>query len=728
MREQTFTVQGMDCAHCAQTVRDGVALLPGVTACELSFVTEKLRVSGDVSAEAITERVRALGYRLADADQPPPAPLRLSAYLWQRRETRFALAALLLVLPGLLLHELFGIDHPAVNAAALAALGLTIGPVGRAAWARLRLQRSIGISGLMVIAAVGAVVIGAPVEAAVVLVLYTLGEALEGYTAQRARLALGSLTALRPQTALRRRDGRTEATAVLALNPGDVIMVRPGELLPVDGTVTAGSSTVDQSAITGESRPIDVAPDSPVYAGTRNGAGSLDVRVGVAVTETVLAKMIRLVDQARDGRAPLQRLVDRFADRYTPAVMLLALLTALLPPLIWGAPFWNPSPDEQGWLYRALTLLVVACPCALVISTPVTLVSALSAAARHGVLVKGGAVLEALAGVRALAFDKTGTLTAGRPGLTAIRAVDCPAGIGHAGHCSACDALLSTAAAVEQRSEHPLAHAVTAAALRAGLTDALPAADQVSALVGRGVRGQVAGREVVVASHRYFDEQTQHPEPDCRAAATAAAAGMTPLLVSTDGVYRGMLTVADTVRGTAQAALHELAALRLRATVMLTGDEQATAERIAAELGGLTVRSELLPHEKLAEVERLQREFGPTAMIGDGINDAAALAAARVGIAVGGGGGATTQAMETADITLLRDDLRLIPFLLRLSRRAVRVVQANVLFSIAVKLAFLVAVMLGSGSLWLAVLADVGASLLVTFNGMRLLRARPTAG
>jgi Zn2+/Cd2+-exporting ATPase len=731
--ELTFTVRGMDCAGCARTIERGVAQLPGVQSCELSFATERLRVSGDVPREAIVQRVRDLGYAVAEPEQAHAAPTPLApapgflSFMWARLETRLALLGALLVLPGVVLHELLGREALWINALALLAMALTIVPIARSAWRSLTISRELTINALMTIAAMGAVVIGAYVEAGLVMVLFALGEALEGYTSTRARHAITSLMEVVPQTALRLGStccgsGCEERVAVTDLRVGDVIVVRPGERIPMDGTVHAGASAVNQAPITGESRLVEKEPGAEVFAGSINGEGSLEVTVTHLADDNTIARMIRLVQEAQERRAPVQRFVDQFAKYYTPTVVLLALLVATVPPLLFGLPFWNPTPEEFGWLYRGLALLVVACPCALVISTPVSMVSAMSAAARNGVLIKGGAYLEALSKVRAVAFDKTGTLTAGRPTVVAVRAATCAApDAATIGHCDACDEVLALAGAVERRSEHPLAHAIISASAQRGLNARLPAAEGVTALVGRGVAGLVDGREVLVGSHRHFEGVIAHAPAHCAAAAQDAMLGHTPVMVSVAGSYVGMITVADTVRASSREAVAQLKAMGLRAVVMLTGDQQATAERIGADVGVTEVRAELLPEQKVAAVEALQRQYGPVAMVGDGINDTPALATASVGIAIGGAHGGTNQAMETADVTLMSDDLRQLPFAIRLSRAAMRTVGVNVALSIGIKLVFLVLVLLGMGTLWMAVLADMGTSLLVTLNGMRLL-------
>jgi len=523
---------------------------------------------------------------------------------------------------------------------------------------------------------------------------------------------------------MNQRDGTSaeESVPVTTLQIGDRILVRPGQRIPMDGVIQAGVSSVNQAPITGESRLIEKEAGAEVFAGTINGEGSLEIRVTHLVQDNTISRLIKLVEEAQERRAPIQRMVDQFARYYTPAVVIVAALVALIPPLFFGQPFWNPTPDQFGWFYRALTLLVVACPCALVISTPVSMISALSAAARNGVRIKGGAYLEALSRVQAIAFDKTGTLTAGQPTVIAVRTTTCAA----PNHlimdaCRACDDVLALAHAVERRSEHPLAHAITSASRERGLEDRYPPAEAVTALTGRGVSGVVQGRDILIGSHRYFDTTIPHDSQHCDAAGQDASTGYTPMLISEHGQYLGTITVADSIRESSRAAVASLKGLGLRAVVMLTGDQRATAERIAADIGVTDIRAELLPEHKVAAIHALQQQYGTVAMVGDGINDTPALATATVGIAIGGALGGTNQAMETADITLMSDNLRQLPFAIRLSRATMQTIRINIAFSIGLKLIFLVLVLLGMGTMWMAVLADVGTSLLVTLHGMRLL-------
>ncbi len=735
MTEQTknfqFQITGLDCAGCAQSVEKAVGQLAGVQQCDLNFTTAKLRVTGDVNAQTVTDKVRSLGFGVVTEEQAaaavatPEALPTFWGYLLQRRETQFALIGAGSILPGLILTELLGYEAAWIHALSLLAMIAAGWPVALSAWRGLR-NRDINMNVLMVIAAIGAVVIGAYTEAGMVMVLFAISEALEGYTGNRARHAIRSLMATTPSVAtLIARDGVSSATqsvAITELRIGDLIRVRPGERMPMDGRVRAGQSAINQAAITGESMPIDKVVGDEVFAGSINGEGVLDLEVTRLAADNTISRMIRLVEEAQEKRAPVQRFVDQFARYYTPAVVVLAALVAAVPPLLLDQPFWNPAPDTFGWLYRGLALLVVACPCALVISTPVSLISAITNAARKGVLFKGGAFIEALSRVRTIALDKTGTVTAGTPSVVAVRSLDCAElTLTGSDNCTACDELLALAGAVEEQSEHPLARAVVTASTARGVNQRYAPAQSVMSIMGRGVTGMVNGQQITIGSHAYFDATIGHTPDHCTAATADAQRGYTPMLISVDGAYRGAIAVADTVRASSRAAVEELKAAGIDTVVMLTGDNQGAARVIGEQVGVTDVRADLLPEDKLTAIRALQATGKAVAMVGDGINDAPALAAADVGIAIGGATG-TAQAMETADITLMSDDLRQLPFAVRLSQTAMRTIRVNVALSIGIKLIFLVIVLLGWGTMWMAVLADLGTSLLVTLNGMRLLR------
>jgi Cd2+/Zn2+-exporting ATPase len=621
-----------------------------------------------------------------------------------------------------------------MSLAAMLVAGL---PIARSAWRAIRINREININVLMTIAAVGAVIIGAYTEAGLVMVLFAIGEALEGYTTEKARDSIRSLMQVAPNeaTVLRAcieckehlgQDGYEggpcpfcglEETRVFVdeIRVGDTLIVKPGERIAMDGRVTGGASSVNQAPITGESVPVEKSAGSDVFAGTINEEGALEITVSTLAEDNTISRIIRMVEEAQERKAPAERFVDQFAKYYTPAVVVLAVLVAAVPPLVLGGPFWG----EQGWFYRALELLVVACPCALVISTPVAIIAAISNAARNGVLIKGGAYLESLSRVRAIAFDKTGTLTEGKPKVIQVRSVRCSNP--DIGICEPCNDLLALASAVERRSEHPLARAVVAAAEENRLAVRYPAAVGVTAVIGKGVTGNVAGRGIIIGSHSYFDATVPHDKAVCDEMAAASANGQTPMLVSANGGYLGYITVADGVRETSRQAVAELNRSGIEATVMLTGDNAATARAIAQMVGVTDVRADLLPENKVDAIKALMNKHGSVAMVGDGVNDAPALATATVGIAMGAG---TSQAIETADIALMGNDLSKLAFALQLSRATMGTIRANIVFAIGVKVAFLILVLLGLGTMWLAVLADVGAALVVTLFGMRLLNWR----
>lgn len=725
MNTQTFKISGMDCAGCAKTVENGVAKLDGIETCELSFASETLRVSGTTPKADVISRVEQLGYEIVEqptetgmaAPAKPIIERNFLQFMWQRPETRMAFIATVLILPGLILHEFLpglGLEHPLLDVASVLALALAGWPIARSGWRALTINREVNINTFMTIAAVGAVIIGEYTEAGVVMVLFVIGEAIEGFTAERARNSIRSLMDVAPADAERLLpNGQTEKVAIHQLTVGDKILVKPGERIPMDGIVLGGESAVNQAPITGESKLIEKEYGSDVFASSINGEGTLEIEVTHLAKDNTIARLIKMVEEAQDKRSPAQRLVDRFAAWYTPAIVVLAALVAIIPPLVWGEPFFNPSPEETGWLYRALTMLVVACPCALVISTPASIVAAISNGARNGILIKGGAFVEAMAQVNVIAFDKTGTLTKGEPTVIKFEAADCEGWT--EGTCYPCQDLLALASAVEARSEHPLAHAVVEQANVFGVAG-MKSAENVRSLTGRGVRGEIDGHDIIIGSHRYFDEHTPH-EQYCDSVTQMDDQGFTTMLVSQDEQYQGFIAVADEVRSTSQTTVAQLKAAGLDHLVMLTGDNEQTATQVAAEVGVTEFQANCLPEDKVSAIASLADKYGSVAMVGDGINDAPALATADVGIAIGN----TAQAMETADISLMSNSLTALPYLVRLSRAAMQTIRANIIFSLGIKFIFLLMLLLGTGSMWMAILADVGTSILVTLNGTRLL-------
>jgi Cd2+/Zn2+-exporting ATPase len=610
-------------------------------------------------------------------------------------------AALGLAIAAELLHFMAG-DVLWSKALGLAIAAVAIGLSGvetyTQGFAALRRGR-LNINALMSVAVTGAFLIGQWPEAAMVMALYAIAELIEGRAADRARNAIAGLLALAPEQAeVLQADGSWRAQPAAEVPLDAVVRIRPGERVPLDGIVTEGRSSIDQAPVTGESLPVDKGPGDTVFAGTVNAEGALQFRVTAAAGNTTLARIIHAVEQAQATRAPTQRFVDRFAAIYTPAVFVLALAVALGGPLLFG----------MAWLdavYKALVLLVVACPCALVIATPVTVVSALAAAARRGILVKGGSHLENARLLKAIALDKTGTITAGKPRLVHWEALGTDDG-----------ALAGLAAALAARSDHPVSRAIAQ-----GVDAAQWTVDDFRALPGRGVQGRVNGRDLVLGNHRLIEERGQ-----CNAALEALLRqheeqGRTLTLLADAGGVLALFAVADTIKDSSREAVAELKRLGV-VPVMLTGDNLATAQTVAREAGIAEVQGNLLPEDKLAAIEALQQRHGATAMTGDGINDAPALARAEIGFAMGGAG--TDVAMEAADVVIMNDDLRRIPETIRLSRRTHGVLWQNIVLALGIKSVFMVLALLGTATMWMAVFADMGATLLVVANGLRLLRAR----
>lgn len=562
-------------------------------------------------------------------------------------------------------------------------------------------RASFGIDALVTVAAVSAPFIGEWVEGALVMLLFAVGEGLEEIVAERNRRSLEALLDAAPRFARVRRGTDEVEVRAEDLVPGDVFLLRPGDRAPADGRVVAGSSALDEAAITGEAFPVAKGVGDTVYAGSVNREGFLEVEVTHRASESTFSRMVRLVEEAQEARAPSQRLVDRFARYYTPAVVAAAGAMALVP-AVTGAP-WH------AWIYRALALLLVSCPCALVISTPTAIVAAISSAARRGILIKGGAHLEALGRLQALAFDKTGTLTMGMP-----RLVEVIAGPGHTE-----EEVLELAAAVERASEHPIARAVVREAGRRGIQPA-PAED-FRAIPGLGARAGVGGQQCLVGNVRLF-AGWQVPEDVARRAAALQATGHTVVLVGRGGVVAGALALADTIRPGAREAVSRLKKMGIGHLAMVTGDHLAPARAVARDLDLDSVHHGLLPEQKAQVVRDLRARFGQVGMVGDGVNDAAALAAASLGVAMGAAG--TEAALETADVALMGDDLATLPEAVALGRRTLRVIRQNVALAVGVKLLALVLLGLGELDLWMAVLSDSGTAVLVTLNSMRLLRSR----
>ncbi len=556
---------------------------------------------------------------------------------------------------------------------------------------------------LMVIAVCGAVLIGEWLEAATVAFLFALSILLEAWSIGRARRAIAALLDLTPPEVRVRRPDKTEVVVPPdQVEIGTRFLVRPGERIALDGRVVAGSSHVNQAPITGESKLATKSAGDPIYAGTINGDGALEAESTAAVEDTTLARIIRLVEEAQSSRAESEQWVERFARIYTPVVLVLAVFALLIPPLVFGQPWLKST-------YNALTLLVIACPCALVISTPVSIVAGLTAAAKRGVLIKGGVYLEVPARLSAIAFDKTGTLTLGEPAVVSVTALS--------GHDE--EELLERAAALEARSDHPLARAVLAYAESKGVRP--EPADDLQTVQGKGATAVINGRPFWIGSHKYLEERGQETPEVHEMLERLSSDGRSVVVVGNEQHVCGFLILADAVRPQAKGTLGQLRSLGIKHLVLLTGDNSPTGKSLAQQVGIDEVHAELLPQDKVAEIKRLVEKYGQVAMVGDGINDAPALAQSTLGIAMGAAG--SDAAIETADIALLADDLTQLPWLVRHSRNTLTVIRQNIIFSLAVKALFVVLTFIGWSSLWAAIAADTGASLLVVFNGLRLLQS-----
>ncbi|WP_395503391.1 heavy metal translocating P-type ATPase [Ectopseudomonas mendocina] len=697
-RNTRIRIEQMDCPTEERLIRDALGRLPGVTGLQFNLLQRVLTVSHDEGALAqVVPAIQALGFtpQVEDqvaAQQPVAAPAKKP--WWP-----LALAAVLATASEVVHFAALGPDWW-VAVLAVVAIGLCGLNTYKKGWIALK-NRNLNINALMSIAVTGAVLIGQWPEAAMVMVLFTLAELIEARSLDRARNAIRGLMDLAPPRAtVRQADGSWQEIDVQVIGLGAVVRVRPGERISLDGEVVSGNSTVNQAPITGESLPVEKRAGDPVFAGTINEAGSLEFRVTAAARDTTLARIIHAVEEAQGSRAPTQRFVDQFSRIYTPVVFVFALAVAVLPPLLIGGAWFD-------WVYRALVLLVVACPCALVISTPVTIVSGLAAAARKGILIKGGVYLENGRHLALLALDKTGTLTHGKPVQTDslhLLEADEPVHV-------------IWAASLAARSDHPVSRAL---ALRAEeLGQVLHNIEDFEALPGRGTKGRIDGRLLYMGNHRLVEDLGLCSAQLEQRLEALERQGKSVVVLCDEQRALMLFAVADTVRQTSREAVAELHELGVR-TCMLTGDNAHTAAAIAEQVGVDEARGDLLPADKLAWIEASQARGKVVGMVGDGINDAPALARAEIGFAMGAAG--TDTAIETADVALMDDDLRKIPAFVRLSRQTHAILLQNIVLALGIKAIFLGMTLAGEATMWMAVFADMGVSLMVVFNGLRLLR------
>lgn len=691
-----FLITGLDCADCAAHLEKGIARLPGIQSVRINFAAGTMTVEHTVPASHIIEAVRQAGYSATKREIAPVRPVPEPRW-WIHSRTVATIFSGILLAAALLL-GLWGTSASVVIPLYAGAAVIGGYHAARSGLYGLR-TLTLDMNVLMTVAVIGAAAIGEWAEAAAVAVLFSVGHTLQAYTMDKTRQSIRTLMDLAPPEARVLRGDREQILQVEEIVAGDLIIVKPGERIAMDGRVKSGSSAVDQATITGESIPAEKKSGDPVYAGTVNGNGILTIEVTRVIADSTLAKIMQMVEEAQEQKAPSQQFVERFARYYTPAVLLIAAGIMVVPWLFLGQEF-------APWFYRGLVLLVISCPCALVISTPVSIVAAIGRSSRNGVLIKGGVYLERMGGIQAVAFDKTGTLTHGSPVVTDIHPL---------GNRSEQD-LLRLAASVEKWSEHPLAAAIVQ---RAEGVPLLPVAG-FTALTGRGARADIGGETIYAGNIRLFEELGVDLVQVRDGIAALETQGKTVMIIGSAAGIFGFIAVADTLRENSRTAVSSLRRAGIRHVTMLTGDNSRVAAAQSGILGLDSYQSDLLPQDKVTTVRKLAEEYGSVAMVGEGVNDAPALAAADVGIAMGAAGSDT--ALETADIALMSDDLERLADIVNLGRRTIAVIKQNITFAILVKAVVVCLALFGFVDLWAAVLADTGSSILVTLNGMRLMR------
>ncbi|WHZ57402.1 heavy metal translocating P-type ATPase [Metabacillus hrfriensis] len=699
--KNVYRVQGFTCAGCAGKFERNVKELDGVTDAKVNFGAAKLTVIGKASIDDI-EKAGAFEHLKI---LPEKGAVQAPAEPFLKKYGALLVSALFIIIGY---YSLFSYGEGSVPSIAAFIAAIIIGGSSLFITGFKNLIRlEFDMRTLMTIAIIGAVIIGEWSEGAVVVILFAVSEALESYSMDRARKSIRSLMDIAPKEALIRRNGIESSIAVDEIEALDIMIVKPGQKIAMDGLVVKGFSAVNQASITGESIPAEKGPGAEVFAGTLNEEGLLEVQVTKLADDTTIAKIIHLVEEAQAERAPSQAFVDKFAKWYTPAIMAVAFLVAVLPPLFFSAA-WDT------WIYQGLAVLVVGCPCALVISTPVSIVTAIGNAARNGVLIKGGIYLEELSRIKAVAFDKTGTLTKGAPVVADFEVLQ--SGISE-------NDLFKLVSALEYRSQHPLASAFIKKAEQQEIDYKSLIVEDFTSLTGKGIKGKIDHEWYYVGNVSLFEEMGLTFEGELRNKVDSLQKqGKTVMLAGTNEMLLAVLAVADEVRESSVRVVKQLKELGIQKTIMLTGDHANTAAAIGNQLEVSEIYAELLPQHKLDAVKKMQREYGAAAMVGDGVNDAPALAAASVGIAMGGAG--TDTALETADVALMGDDLKKLPFAIELSRKTLVIIKQNIAFALGLKLLALLLVVPGWLTLWIAIFADMGATLLVTLNGLRLLRVK----
>lgn len=706
--KKVYRVDGFSCANCAGKFERNVKEIPGITDAKVNFGASKITVYGEATVEDLEkagafEKLKIIPEVQAREQRQEPSKDIIDEKIPFYVKHQTLLFSALLIILGYISTFVNGEKNIITALLFISAMiigGYSLFKVGFQNLMRL----DFDMRTLMTIAIIGATIIGEWAEGAIVVILFAISEALERFSMDRARQSIRSLMDIAPKEASIRRGNEEMTVRVEDIAIGDIMIVKPGQKIAMDGIVVNGSSSINQAAITGESIPVTKTVNDEVFAGTLNEEGHLEVRITKYVEDTTISKIIELVEEAQAERAPAQAFVDKFAKYYTPIIMLVAALVAIIPPSLFDASW-------ETWIYQGLSVLVVGCPCALVISTPISIVSAIGNAAKKGVLIKGGIHLEEMGHVKAVAFDKTGTLTKGIPVVTDIYVFN--ENINR-------EQLLSIVASLESRSGHPLASAIINEVNRNTYSE-MTVEDFVS-ITGKGIKGVINGTTYYVGSINLFTEMVTVEPTIKRTINSLQAEGKTVMIVGTENEVFGCIAVADEVRESSKTVIQKLYDIGIQKTIMLTGDNKQTANAIASTVGVSEIQAELMPEDKLNVVKQLRSQYGKVAMVGDGVNDAPALAASTVGIAMGGAG--TDTALETADVALMGDDLSKLPFTIKLSRKTLTIIKMNIVFALGVKLLALLLVVPGWLTLWIAIFSDMGATLIVSLNSMRLLRVK----
>ncbi len=701
MTEKTYRIEGLSCTNCAGKFEKNVKQLPGVTSATVNFGASKISVEGQTTIEEL-EEAGAFENLIIRDDQENDEQVRSKESFIKRNIA--LIISLGFILVAVISQLSLGEDHLLTKALYILAIIIGGFDLFKEGFSDL-IKLDFSMESLMTIAIIGAAFIGEWAEGSIVVILFAISEALERFSMDKARQSIRSLMDIDPKEALIRRNNVEQLVSVDKIDIDDIMIIKPGQKIAMDGLVINGHSSVNQAAITGESVPVEKQLDDEVFAGTLNEEGVLEVKVTKKVTDTTIAKIIHLVEEAQGERAPAQAFVDKFAKYYTPFIIIMALLIVVVPPLFFGGD-WNK------WLYQGLSILVVGCPCSLVISTPVSIVSAIGNAAKNGVLVKGGVYLEEIGHLRAIAFDKTGTLTKGKPVVTDFIATSSETDINY----------LSIISSLESLSQHPLASAILNEADKTNVDYKSIQIEDFQSITGKGLTGIHQNIRYYIGSPKLFSASVIEETAVKVQYRQFQEQGKTAMYFGTDEQILGVIAVADEVRDSSAAVISELHKLSIEHTIMLTGDNTKTAESIGKQLGVTEIKGDLMPQEKLDSIKALRTTYNKVAMVGDGINDAPALAASTVGIAMGGAG--TDTALETADVALMGDDLQKLPFIVRLSRQTLKVIKQNITFSLGIKLLALLLVIPGWLTLWIAIVADMGATLLVTLNGLRLMKVK----